>query len=155
MEKAKISVSDNLSVRGVLSYKVFRHINGEKHLLENFDEENLIVDAARDSMARLVAGETAGFSIAEIGFGVSGAIPALSDTGLTNPFRKSVDGFIYPAMGQVQFNWSLSLIEGNGLAIMEFGLYTANGRLFARRVRTSPINKEADISLEGIWTIIF
>jgi hypothetical protein len=45
--------------------------------------------------------------------------------------------------------------EANGMAIREFGLLTANGTLFARRIRANPIYKESDISIEGEWIIIF
>jgi len=58
-------------------------------------------------------------------------------------------------MGQIQTNWILNTDENNGTAIMEFGLLSADGTLLCRKVRTKPINKEADISIEGSWTWIF
>jgi len=154
-------------LKGVLTCRVYRHINGEKHLIEVIEENNLIVDLARVQMAHLIAGDTTGRIIKQIGFGLSGTEPTVEDTSLTDPFIKNVDGFEYPEVaqytdgteyqrvGQTQINWSLSLSEGNGKAIKEFGLFTENGKLFARRVRVSPINKESDISLEGTWTILF
>jgi len=156
-------------LKGVLNCRVYRHeATGEKRLIEVIEDNNLIVNDARDQMAHLIAGDTADRSIKQIGFGLSSTEPTVDDTSLTNPFLKDVDGFEYPTVykdsegnehpifgGQVQFNWSLALSEGNGKAIKEFGLFTKNGKLFARRVRVSPINKESDISLEGSWTIIF
>jgi hypothetical protein len=79
----------------------------------------------------------------------------VDDTALTSPYVKNLAGAAYPQEGQVSFSWNLTTSEANGKAIMEFGLLTADGKLFCRRTRTTPINKESDISLEGTWTIIF
>jgi len=148
-------LAEQKPLKGVLNCRVYRHSNGEKRLIEVIEENNLIVNLAREQMAHLIAGDTANRSIQQIGFGLSGTEPTVDDISLTTPFVKDVDGFEYPAVGQTQINWSLGLSEGNGKAIKEFGLFTKNGKLFARRVRVSPINKESDISLEGTWTIIF
>jgi hypothetical protein len=45
--------------------------------------------------------------------------------------------------------------EDNGQAIMELGLMCADDALFSRRVRTNPIHKADDISIEGHWIISF
>jgi hypothetical protein len=45
--------------------------------------------------------------------------------------------------------------ECNGMAIREFGLVTVNGSLFARKVRESPLHKDADVSIEGEWSVEF
>lgn len=139
------------AMRGILKVRVFK--NGK--LIDEFEERNLIVNAARVQMAHLIAGDTAERSIKFISFGTSGTAPQATDTAITNPYPKPVSGFSYPAMGQCQIDWSLTTAEANGKAIMEFGLLTEDGSLFCRRVRTTPINKESDISLEGTWTIIF
>jgi hypothetical protein len=142
-----------------LSFRVYRHVNGEKELVDEFEDKNLIVDTARKQMAHLIAGEVTNRSVKSISFGTNGNVPTVADTEITNPYTKNIGVIIPPSLnntvGQVTFEWSLSTAEANGKAIREFGLVTADNALFARRVRTTPINKEPDISLEGSWTIIF
>jgi len=146
-------------IRGILNYKVFK--NGV--CIEEVKGKNLIVNGAREQMARLVAGDFAGRNITQIALGTSGIMPTVNDTNLTGVFLKNLDGYSFPAMGQVQFDWSLGTSEANGIAIMEFGLVTGDGTLFSRRIRedengnpiNKPINKESDISIIGQWIIIF
>jgi hypothetical protein len=138
-------------LKGTLRYTVFK--NGVPR--ERVEEANLIVNGARLQMARLIAGDVEQRSIDRISVGTNGDAPTMTDTTITEAFTKAVDGFSYPAVGQVQVNWKLSVAEANGMAIREFGLFTADGTLFARRVRANPLYKEADISIEGEWIIIF
>jgi hypothetical protein len=142
---------ETVPFRGIFNAKVF----SSGKLIDNILEENLIVNGARLQMARLVAGEVTGRNITEIAFGTSGTNPDKSDTVITNQFVKPVLGFSYPESGNVQIGWNLLVTENNGMAIMEFGLLTADGTLFARKTRVSPIYKASDISIEGHWTIIF
>jgi hypothetical protein len=136
---------------GTIRYTVFK--NGVP--VERFEDSNLIVNGARVQMAHLIAGDVGQRSINGISVGTNGDIPAVTDTEITGAFTKAVDGFAYPANGQVQVNWKLLVSEANGMAIREFGLLTGNGTLFARRIRANPIYKESDISIEGEWIIIF
>ena len=149
-------------LKGILSYKAYKHVNGEKRLIEEFEDNNLIVNLARDQMARLVAGEFGSRHVTKIGFGTDNTRPTVVDTTLTGSYVKTFDSFEYPSMGKVQFNWSLGLTEANGMKIIEFGMICEDGKLFARRIRekengdiADPIAKESDISLEGTWTIVF
>jgi hypothetical protein len=154
MEKSKNSGTqfiEKAALRGRLCYTVFK--NGVP--VEKFEDNNLIVNGARLQMAHLIAGDVEDRSIASIAVGTEGTTPDVEDTEITDAFIKSVDGFEYPANGQVQINWKLLVSEANGKAIREFGLLTTNGTLFARRIRTNPIYKESDISIEGEWIIIF
>jgi hypothetical protein len=154
MEEQKTSGSrfvEQTPLKGTLRYTVFK--NGVP--VEQFEDSNLIVNGARLQMARLIAGDVAQRSINRISVGTSGDTPTVADTTITGAFTKAVDGFSYPANGQVQINWKLLVSEANGKAIREFGLLTANGTLFARRVRATPLYKESDISIEGEWIIIF
>jgi hypothetical protein len=138
-------------LKGTLRYTIFK--NGVP--IERFEDSNLIVNGARIQMAHLIAGDVSGRSIAYISVGTNGNAPAVNDEIITGAFTKEVDGFEYPANGQVQINWKLLVSEANGMAIREFGLLTADGALFARRIRENPIYKESDISIEGEWIIIF
>jgi hypothetical protein len=138
-------------MRGIFDMKVYR----KGALIETYRDENLIVNGARVQAAHLVAGDVLGRTIARIAFGTNGTPPVDADASITNQFAKDVAGFEYPAMGQVTVSWELLTAEDNGQAIMEFGLLTADGTLFARKTRNKPIHKESDISIEGHWTIIF
>jgi hypothetical protein len=144
-----------VSLRGVFKMNVYRNEGEERKLIETFEDNNLIVDLARTTMAHLIAGDVTNRSMKSISFGTNGSSPAVGDTDITNPYTKNLGSITYPAMGQVTFSWSLTTSEANGLAIMEFGMLTNDGKLFCRRTRSTPINKQSDISLEGTWTIIF
>ena len=151
MIKTQVRFADKSPIRGIFSMIVRK--NGV--LVEVYTDHTLIVNGARNHAAHLFAGDTSGMSVQKIAFGTSGAPPQDTDTAITNPFAKNVDGFAYPDMGQLRVDWSLSISEDNGQAIMEFGLLAADGTLLARKVRNNPIYKESDISIEGRWTIVF
>lgn len=125
-------------------------------LIEQWQEsKNVVVDGAASTQASLVGGTVANNSVTQIGYGTGSGAANTSNTGLTSAFLKPVDGISYPAAGQVQFDFSLGSAEDNGVAIYEFGLITAGGGLFARKVRSAALNKASDISLSGHWTITF
>ena len=142
---------DGFSPRGIFSMRVYR--NGI--LSEESIYDNLIVNGAREQMARLIAGEVAGRSVSKIAFGTNGTDASYPDNEITDMFAKEIERHAYTAMGQVRFDWKLETTENNGMAIMEFGLLTEDGMLFARRTRGNPIHKDSDISIEGEWTIMF
>jgi hypothetical protein len=138
-------------MRGNFRMKVYQR----GKLIEDYEEHNLIVNGARSAMARLIAGDIEGKSIANIALGTNGDTPTPDDTEITGAFTKAVTGFSYPAPGQVEVAWNLSVSEANDLAIIEFGLCCADGTLFARKTRENPIHKADDISIDGQWLIIF
>lgn len=145
-----MKVSDTISLRGALAIDVRR---GDV-LIESWRDDNMIMTAARDALARLVAGDGAGKVITKIGVGTNGGGPTPADVGLTGAFVKPLYGHQYPETGRVSFQWRLEQNEANGMAIKEFGLLTVDGTLFARKARPA-IEKAADISIDGLWTIIF
>jgi len=138
------------------------HLHGEFRLvvrrngvvIEEYEDHNMIMSVAKDAMAHLIAGNGSGKTITKIGFGTNGNGPAPGDTALTGSYSKNVASASYPAIGQVQFNWSLATTEANGMSIREFGLVCGDSTLFARKTRGA-IEKQDDISLDGSWTIIF
>ncbi|QHX44317.1 hypothetical protein GWP43_13560 [Treponema vincentii] len=144
-------IKDPFPIRGIFEMTVKR--NGI--VIERYRDKNLIVNGARNQAARLFAGDSVNRAIAKIAFGTNGTDPVIGDTAITNAFVKDVVGFEFPDMGQIQTNWLLNTDENNGMAIIEFGLLSVDGTLLCRKVRTKPINKEADISIEGSWTWIF
>lgn len=145
-----IALRDDVPMTGHFYVEVRR--GGE--LVEVIDEKNLIVNGAKNQLARLIGGSGTNRQITQIGFGVGTAAAAPGDTALTSPYLKAIGSVSYPATGQVQFNWSLSTAEMNGVSITEFGLICADGTLFSRKQR-APIQKESDLSLTGSWTILF
>lgn len=124
-------------------------------LVEEMDEKNLIVDGSKLIHAKLLGGTVANNSVTQIGFGTNGTAPSGGNTALTSQFAKTLDTVTYPASNQVSFNFSLASGEDNGQAIMEFGLLTGSGALYARKVRSTALNKDSDISLAGSWIISF
>lgn len=136
---------------GLFLLEIYRR--GE--LIEVFEEKNLIVTGSKQIHAKLLGGAVSNQSVTQIGFGTSGTAPVVGNTGLTGTYLKAIDGVTYPLTNQVQFNFSLSSSENNGMAILEFGLFTAGGTLYARKTRTSALNKDTDISLSGSWIISF
>lgn len=140
-----------LPPRGVFELEVYRR--GE--LIERWEDRNLIVNGAKTALASLLGGAVSGNSIATIGFGTSGTAPAVGNTALTSAYSKAVGAITYPAAGSVRFAFSLGSTEANGKAILEFGLFTGAGVLFARKTRSTAINKESDLTLAGGWTITF
>lgn len=119
------------------------------------DEPNLIVDNSKELHAKLIGGTVSNRSVTQIGFGTSGTAPAGGNTGLTGTFLKALDATTFPLTNNVQFAFSLATGENNGMAIMEFGLFTAGSTLYARKVRSVALNKDSDLSFTGTWTINF
>jgi hypothetical protein len=143
--------TETIEIHGVFRMRVYQ--NGV--LVEMYEDQNLIVNMGCDQLAHLIAGDFIGRHITHIAFGTNGDIAVPADTAITNAFQEPVESVEFPQMGQVRFNWTLGADQANGKAIMEFGLITEDGKLFARRTRTNPLNKESDFSLEGDWTIEF
>lgn len=145
-----MNFSDAQAMRGDFRLEMRR----DGVLIEVFEEKNLIVNGAKDQLARLVGGSGSNRQITQIGFGIGTAAASPGNTGLTSAYTKPLTSVEYPATGQVRFNWTLSTAEANGKSITEFGLICADSTLFSRKVR-APIQKESDLSLSGAWTIIF
>lgn len=135
---------------GMLEVAIFK--NGQ--LFDFWKDQNLVVNEARTMLAQLVAGDSAGSAITKIGFGVGSTPADPDDTSLSSAYVRNLTGHSYPEAGKVRFEFALNTSEANGLTIREFGLITADNRLFSRKVRGG-IEKNDDISLEGVWTITF
>jgi hypothetical protein len=144
-------IEEKTGLRGAFRLRVWK----DGTLVEDSDDHNMIVVGARAEMAHLVAGDTENRHIAAVALGTDGTPPASGDTEITGPFAKALDGADYPATGQVRFKWTVAANEANGMAVTEFGLLCADGTLFARYVRQTPLNKDSDFLLEGDWTIEF
>lgn len=144
---------DSIDARptGVFTLNVFR--NGE--LIEVYEDNNLVVNASKQQLARLIGGDVANRSITKIGFGTSGTAPAAGNTTLTDAYVKLLGSVSYPTTDSVEYAFTLGTSEANGKAIIEFGLFTGGDVLFARKVRGGAILKDSDLSLAGSWRITF
>lgn len=136
---------------GLFTLDIFR----KGKLIERFEENNLIVDNSKQIHARLLGGSVAGQSVTQFGVGTNGTAPVGGNSSLTGQYLKPIDLVTYPQANQTQFAFSLGTTEANGLAIMEFGLFTAAGALYARKVRSAALNKASDLTLAGTWLITF
>lgn len=124
-------------------------------LIAEDDEPNVIVDLAKQTQARLIGGDVANRSITKIGVGTGSNAAAAGNTSLTGSFVRALTGVTYPTTNSVRFAFTIATSEANGMAIHEFGLFTAGDVLFARRVRSGPLQKESDLALTGTWTITY
>lgn len=131
------------------------HVFRRGELIETYEDDNLIVDGSKLIHAKLLGGTVANNSVTQFAVGTNGTAPAGGNTTITDPYAKAVDSVTYPATNQVTFNFSLGTTEANGMAIFEFGLITAGGALYARKVRTAALAKDSDLSLTVAWTISF
>lgn len=143
-------MNEQIKLKGELTIRVFR--NGE--LIHEDVEKNQIVNLARTSLTKLIAGDGSGFQLTKIGFGTNGTAASATDTALTGAFVKALGSHSYLSFNIVQFNWTLENDEANGMAIQEMGLISSNDTLFARRTRAA-VNKTSDLRIEGNWKIFF
>ena len=146
-----MNLTDLLAImRGILTIKVWQ--NGQ--IVDEFTDDNLIVNGAKVQLAHLIGGDGANRHITHFGAGI-GTSPASPDNvSLQGAVWKPISSVSYPDTGKAQFNWNLTTADANGLALTEFGLRCADGTLFSRKQR-APINKANDIALSGTWTILF
>ena len=148
-----LSFTDNFEQgpSGLFVLRVYRR----GRLIEVFEERNLIVDNSKQIHAKLLGGSVTNQSVTQFGVGTNGTPPVGGNTSLTGAYLKNVDTVTYPATNQVQFAFSLGTGEANGMAISEFGLLTAGSTLYARKVRSAPLNKDTDLTFSGTWVISF
>lgn len=116
-------------------------------------EKNLIVTTGYDVAAEALAGAE-GAKITQIAVGTNGTAAKASDTQITDPVYLKVQSVEYPKPATARFNFSVGYADAVGMAIREFGLFTADGRLFSRKVR-EPIEKTRYMSLVVAWEITF
>lgn len=163
-----IGLQESCPATGRLFYVVRR--NGA--VIEEFSDQNMIMTLGRVAIARLFAGENGGHG-AYVGAGSSSAPPAPEQESLTDEVQVSVASVSYAEAEvvngvtswtesatptpNVRFNFLFGTGDANGLEIREFGLFTSDGTMFARRVRSGSgaIAKDSDIEIEGYWIIRF
>lgn len=142
--------------RGEFSMRVYDRAG---NVVDEYKDHNMIVNGAKSAMAYLVSSARQDKVITKFGVGVGTAEATPGDTSLTLPHMNFITGFDYPesmegTVDRVCFHWSLDYAEANGMSISEFGLFCADGTMFAHKVR-GQITKEEDLKFAGDWTIIF
>lgn len=104
---------------------IVRLYDGDHSLI--WEEQNLFVNSGLSVLANLVAGVTAGQSVAAIGFGSGSALPANTDTALTaSPaYYNAIVSHSFPSSGSVQFNYAIGTADYGalGITIQELGLF--------------------------------
>jgi hypothetical protein len=97
----------------------------EKRLI--WKQHNLFVNSGLSVLANLIAGVTAGQTVAAIGFGSGAASPSITDTVLTaSPaYYNAIISHSFPSVGSVQFNYALGTSDYGalGITIQELGLF--------------------------------
>lgn len=149
-------------LKGHLSIKVYR--GGTLYREEETD--NLIVTQGRLNLAKLLSGLT-GIHVSHVGIGTGTDAAVSTDTDLSDVIKIAVsdakvatgltapDGTIFDDPRVVQFHFRIGLEVGVGMAIGEYGLYSADGTLFSRIVRASTFTKTSIDAIEGYWQIQF
>lgn len=144
-------IDQSAHARGIFTLNVFHR--GE--LIDQFSDDNLIVNRGRANVVRLLGGASYDHRITKIGFGTNGSAAAPENTALQGAHIKTVDAVSYPDAYSVLFGFSLGASEANGLQIQEFGLITQSGLLHARKVRGGILVKDSDLALSGTWKLMY
>ena len=147
-----IDFNSGLEVHGTFEQRIYKMVDGELTLVEEYCDPNLVVNLGKGKITRLLANDGVGNYVSSIAVGTSLTTPTVADTVITDSFIKSLTGYLFPSATSVRFEWTLELTEANGKAISEYGLITQDGTLFSRKTRGT-INKESDVKIDGSWTI--
>ena len=146
--------------RGMKNTDKIKHLAGTLHLcaynsrgerLWRTTEHNLIVLSGYQSVVEALAG-VEGARIANIAVGTGGEEPVLNNNSITDAIMLPVINVSFPEFATVRFHFKIGYHDANGLAIREFGLLTAAGNLFSRKVR-EPLEKTQYLSIVGMWDI--
>jgi hypothetical protein len=144
---------DTASLSGRLTLQVFRMIHGEKILIACYDSDNLITISGLQLVTFLLSGEPGNNKVTKVGVGDGTDPTHKSDVGLSNAYIKDIDYYTFNAENIINYKISMDTGDGNGLNISEFGLFSGDEQLFARRIQTPVIPKDSDIIIEGNWTV--
>lgn len=113
---------------------------------------NLIVATGYDATVKALAGDEDAY-IQKIAVGSNGAVPQETDTSISGDVILDIQRIEYPEPATVRFHFLIDYTDAVDMAIREFGLLTAGGRLFSRKTREAAIIKTALMSIVGAWDI--
>lgn len=136
------------SIHGLLHLAAYDRQGRE---LWQLKEHNQIVAGAYALVAEALAGAV-NAKISKVAAGTNSTPPVEGDTRITNATVVDIQTAEYPRPGVVRFNFTFGYYDAVGKSVCEFGLLSADGRLFARKVRT-PIDKSKYMSIVGMWEI--
>ncbi len=142
-------IKDGIKPNGVFNLQI---VDKNGKILEEYTDNNLIVNLGKTNVAKLLGGNVAGKKITKIAVGTGNLPPDVTDNSLTNIFSKAIDSTSYPDFNSVLFSWTLTTDDANGLTITEFGLLNEDDVLCARKVRAGIVKNNA-ISIIGSWKI--
>ena len=142
-----------MKINGRLQLDIFKTIDGKKVKIDEIDEANLITLSGKQVMAYLMAGEPGTHKVSKFGIGTGDSFPDDYDSGLTNAYIRNTTGYYFLEPTVVQWYLAIEAHEAVGLVVTEFGLYSEAEQLFARKIRTPGIIKDASISMIGAWTV--
>ena len=137
---------------------------------ELFDEQNLVLDQATETLRNLMFGDAAQ-AITRIKFGDMNldpavdnvstvAAPSVTDTTLVNEVFEKVatsTKVVYSGSPAIQYEVILDANEFNGTGsqlITEYALANASNVIFTRKTRAA-IFKDAESTLRFTWTLVF
>lgn len=143
-------MKESITAKGRVSLRIY---DANDNLLESIEQENMVVNVGKQSLASLLGAATTDKRVSQIGFGTAATPTSSAQTSIENPFVKALDAVNYSG-STVAFDYSLALGENNGVTIREFALFSDDDTMFSRIVR-NPIVKTSDIRLEGTWSITF
>ena len=135
-------------IHGALKLTAYDQFGRE--LWEKSDHNQIVIGAYTITAEALAGVEAA--KITQVAAGTNGTAPVEGDDRITDPSIVPIQTIEYPRKGVVRFNFTFGYSDAVGKSICEFGLLTADGRLFARKVR-APIDKSKYLSIVGSWEI--
>jgi hypothetical protein len=116
---------------------------------------NLVVDGGRQMMAYLLGNKspTSDFVISTFKVGTGTTAPTVADTGLQNSvLSKAIEGVDYPSPFVLRVEMQLGPSEANGYLLTEFGLFSGNGTMIARKTQVG-LSKSAGLSPVCFWRL--
>ena len=116
---------------------------------------NLVVDGGRQLTAYLLGNKspTSDYVISTFQVGTGTTAPIVADTGMQNSvLSKAIEGVDYPAPFVLRVEMQLGPSDANGYLLTEFGLFSGNGTLFARKIITG-FNKASSLSPVFFWRV--
>jgi hypothetical protein len=126
---------------------------------------NLFLDQGRQLIAYCFGfrAPISDFTCQKYSVGTGTTPPQVTDVALEAPITlastgstmASIDGVDFLSPFVVRVSYTIALGDANGFLIMERGLLSGNGTLFARHVTSAGINKTADFSPTLTWRIRF
>lgn len=143
---------DSGHVRGHVSVLV-EHEDGRT---ETIEQDNLLVNAGRNRIAAIIAGNSTDLpDYIAIGTGTTAA--ALTDTALGTEVDRNQIASKTDSVGVATFKAFFGKSEANGNTIAEVGLFdlASGGTMFCRAILSSTIAKTSTISLTITWTLTF